>query len=477
MTEARDVDFGVTVSWGIVAQFTMALIGFVGTIVFARILGPTEFGGFYLLFALVKLADRPVAGVARAVKKRLSEAGTPAGELIGTGLLVYGLTGTVGVVGALLAEELLINYTGMPEAGIAFVALFLSLGLFELLQKVFSATGIVGKPLWIDTLRSLLTFPAQLGLVLFGLGSAGMAFGLVTATVIVLPLTGWFIATRPVFPSIEHVSSVYEFAKYSIPNSFLNKTFRQYDTLLLGFILSQGAAGQYEVAFKLTIPATFVAGAMGSGLLARVSNLSTAGEAFAQDVSNSLSYASIIAVPLFFGAVAIPKPVVVTAYGSQYVPAAGLLAGLALFQLIVSQSRVLWAAIEGLDRPDWTMRVNAAVVAFNIVSGFILTLEYGIIGVVVATVAAELIRYVAYAWFLESNFDIQLLTKPFGKQFIAGVIMFVSVELSNYYIPVHSWHHLAYLLVIGGTVYFGSLTIISPQLRHTVQSITRSAFQ
>lgn len=477
MTEARNIDFGVTVSWGVIAQFTMAVIGFVGTVVFARILGPTEFGGFYLLFALVKLADRPVAGVARAVKKRLSEAGAPTGELFGAGLSMYVLAGVIGVVGTLLAEDSIVNYTGMPEAGTAFIALFLVLGLFELLQKVFSATGVVGKPLWIDTLRSLLTFPAQLGFVLLGLGSAGMAYGLVTATVITLPFLWWFLEARPLFPTCEQIKSIYEFGRYSIPNSLLNKTFRQYDTLLLGFLLSQGAAGQYEVAFKLTLPATFVAGAIGSGLMARVSNLSTAGEAFAQDVSNSLSFASIIAIPLFFGALAIPEPVVVTTYGEQYLPAASLLAGLALFQLLVSQGRVLWAAIEGLNRPDWTMRVNTVVVALNIVSGYILTLEFGIVGVVIATIITEFIRYVANAWFLAVNFDIQLLTKPLQRQILAGAIMFVSVEMMTYHVPMHSWHLLATILLTGGIVYFGSLAVISPRFRHTIQSITKSAVQ
>jgi O-antigen/teichoic acid export membrane protein len=475
MTEARNVDFGVTVSWGVIAQLTMAAVGFVGTILFARILGPAEFGGFYLLFALVKLADRPIAGVARAVKKRLSEASAPTAELFGAGLLMYVLTGAIGVAVVVLTEDLIVDYTGMPEAGIAFIALLLVLGLFVLSQNVFAATGLVGKPMWIDTLRSLLTFPAQLALVLLGLGSAGMAFGLVAATVLVLPITWWFIETPPTVPSRTQFKSIYEFARYSVPNSFLNKTFRQYDTLLLGFLISQGAAGQYEVAFKLTIPATFVAGAVGSGLMARVSNLATAGEEFMQDLINSLSFASIIAIPLFFGALAIPEAIVVTAYGAEYLPAASLLAGLALFQLFASQNRVLWAAIEGLDHPEWTMRVNTVIVVLNIITGYLLTLEYGIIGVVISTVATEFVRYLAYAGFLRSDFELELLPTALRRQLVAGVVMLGAVQGANYYVQVQSWYHLAILLCIGGLVYFGSLTLISPHFRDTAESITRSA--
>ncbi len=73
MSEAAKTSLSRETLGGTIAQFVMAAIGFVGTVVFARWLGPSAFGGVYLLFALVKFADRPMNGWSQAAKKRLSE--------------------------------------------------------------------------------------------------------------------------------------------------------------------------------------------------------------------------------------------------------------------------------------------------------------------------------------------------------------------------------------------------------------------
>ncbi|MFB9806428.1 hypothetical protein ACFFQF_14640 [Haladaptatus pallidirubidus] len=68
MVEATDVSLGGETAKALVAKFTLAASGFVATILFARELGPTAFGGYYLLFALTKIADRPLNGWASASK-------------------------------------------------------------------------------------------------------------------------------------------------------------------------------------------------------------------------------------------------------------------------------------------------------------------------------------------------------------------------------------------------------------------------
>lgn len=61
---------------------------FVATILFARILGPTEFGSYSFLIAVTMVITRPVFGVTKAVMKRTSKAGSDQRELFGLQLLV-----------------------------------------------------------------------------------------------------------------------------------------------------------------------------------------------------------------------------------------------------------------------------------------------------------------------------------------------------------------------------------------------------
>ena len=68
---AGEADFGLEISRGVLAKFAMAGIGFVGSVVFARVLGPGGYGLFYLILTLVNVLDNPVTGWGVACKKRI----------------------------------------------------------------------------------------------------------------------------------------------------------------------------------------------------------------------------------------------------------------------------------------------------------------------------------------------------------------------------------------------------------------------
>ena len=476
MTDASQVSLGGETVKATLAKLTMAAAGFVGTILFARILGPTAFGGFYLLLSLVKLADRPLAGWGSAAKKRFSESTTSGQEILGAQLLANILGVVVVVVVAFALGSLLRSYTGLATAPVLFVLMFTALSLFEPLHQLINARGLVGAATWIDALRSYLTLPLQLGFVLAGFGAAGMVFGLTGATVLVIPVQYYYIRTLPRVPTTETLRSLGRFARYSIPTSYFSTVYDRFDVLLLGALLTQGAAAQYEVAAKLTLPATFVATAAASGLMARVSNLSSKGESVGQDVTNTLAFSSILAIPLFFGALAMPRNIVVTFYGGEYAEAATLLVGIALYRLVRTQSVPLVQAANGIDRPDAYMRISGIALVFNVIAGVGLTLLFGAIGVVIATIAAEVLIYAAMARIVDRELEgFELFPRTLFEQFGAAVVMYLVVVALHGFVPVRSWVDLVLLVGFGAITYGIVLLAVSSQLRLTIGSVLRGS--
>lgn len=476
MTDASQVSLGGETAKATIAKLTMAAAGFVGTVLFARILGPTAFGGFYLLLSLVKLADRPLAGWGSAAKKRFSEATTSESEILGAQFLVNVAAVAVAVVVAFALADPLRSYTGLPGAPVLFVALFVAVSLFEPLHQLVNARGLVGAATWIDALRSYLTLPLQLAFVLAGFGAAGMAFGLTAATMLVIPVQLYYVRMLPVVPTAGTLRSLGEFARYSIPTSYFSTVYDRFDILLLGALLTQGAAAQYEVAAKLTLPATFVASAAASGLMARVSNLSSKGRPVAKDVTNTLAFASVLAVPIFFGALAMPRPLVVTFYGGEYAEAATLLVGIALYRLVHTQNVPLVQTANGLDRPEAYMRVSGLALAFNVAAGVVLTLWLGAIGVVIATIAAEVLIYAAMARVVRRELDeVALLPRTLLEQVGAAVVMYLVVVALHGVVPVRSWVDLVVLVGVGAATYGVVLLAVSSQLRLTIGSVLRGS--
>lgn len=465
------MSLGVEVSKSLVAKVIGAGFGFVGTIIFARALGPTDFGGYYLLLSLVQLAERPASGIENASRKRYSEIDSPRDELLG---VQFGFNlASVLAVGAILValRPYLVSYTGLEFAAVLFVLLYITRVTFSSLQSFLNAVGKLGLQTWIDTARSVVTFGFQLGLVLLGLGATGMALGLAGATFLSSGVTYYWIRRVPSLPTRSTLRSVWRFARYSTVSALVGKAYDRFDVLLLGLLATPAVAAYYEVAYKLTVPAMFVGGLVSSGLMVKVSDLHSQGESVATDITNTTAFASLFSVPIFFGALAISETVIVTAYGADYEAAAALLVGLALYRVLQTQTAVMVSAVNGLDLPEMEVRASVAALTLNVVLGVALYFQFGAIGVVIATVVAEALRYLVLSSVVASRTDARLVPRLLLHQLFAGVLLFAVVTVARDHISVRSWVEFVFLLLLGGSVYFVALTGLSHHFRLTVRSI------
>ncbi|WP_435154301.1 oligosaccharide flippase family protein [Haladaptatus sp. DFWS20] len=474
MTEATDVNLGGETAKATIAKFAMAATGFFASILFARELGPTMFGGYYLLFGATKLADRPLTGWATASKKRFSEDTTKRREIVGAQFLFNAIWILVAATVALWLADDLRSYSGLTMAPLLFVILIVSESNYESFDRVLKARGQIGIATWIDALRSYLTLPLQVVFVfvLAGYGADGMVYGLAGATGLMFPFVLYYLRVRPAVPSLDTLYSLIRYARYSIPSDFFATLYNRLDVILLGVLLVPATAANYEVAAQITMPATFVATLAGSGLMPRVSKLSNEGKMVGQEVTNTIAFASILAIPIFFGALSIPEKLIATVYGPKYSLGASLVVGIAAYRFVSTQTTPLSQTMNGLDRPDVNMRISSIALAANVVLGTVLTLWFGPIGVVVATVVAESFIYVSTAYLLKREIpSVELLPRPLRAQAAVGALMFFFVSAADHVIVVSSWLDLGFLLAVGATTYVSALLVVSTELRTTVGGI------
>jgi len=456
---------------GTTAKFVIAAIGFAGTIIFGRLLGPTSFGAYYELLSLSQVGARPVAGWAGAAKKRFSEAGNRTQEIVGANYLgtILWVLGTLALV--ITLSPLLEEYAGVKSASLLIALMLAPLAVFESLNVLVTGTGRVGTTKWIDALRSLLTFGTQLVLVVLGFGVFGMTVGFGVATLVTVPILVWYLKIRPSVPSQKTVKSMWSYAKYSIPTGVVGMTYEQFDILLLGALFTSDVTGQYKAVAVLTLPAFFVSEVASDGLMSKVSHNHSRGEAISNDISNVLAFASIVSLPLLFGGAAVIEPLVTTVFGPNYADATKFFLPLAVARVISTQTFPLYQAIEGIDRPDISFRIGLISLTVNVVIGIILALEIGPVGVVYATLIAESFQYVLYHWTLSRNTtNIRFLTRPFAEQLVASVIMYLVVHGLRTEVAVTGWMSLVGVIVVGGMIYFAILAVVSRQLRETVRA-------
>ena len=465
-----DINVGLEVFKGFSGKIAQAALGFVGTIVFARVLGPTGFGAFYFLQSIVFILDRPIKGTGTALTKRISEADAPRTEFVGTGIIVV-LMGTILVLPVVVLNRWLTAFTGVENASLVFIALFVSVSTFFISQRLMEGLGFIGAKVWVDTVRSALTLAAQLAFVLNGYGAAGMGYGLAAGTIISAGIGARFVGIRPELPSYSTLRAVGGYAKYSIPGSLVGKVYGRIDTLILGTLTTGAFVGYYEVGLKLSLPAMFLSGAIASALFPQVSNLDSRDEDVSMDIQNAISYTSVLGIPILFGAMAIPEVILVTAYGTAYRAAVPFLIGLVAVQVLSSQVTVYNNALQGLNFPDLSMRLQILGLVVNTSAAVGALLLFGPFGVVVGSILAESVQYLYSSHLVRQKVSVARISRPLLEQISAGTVMFVTLRTVSSLVGFQSVVQVVSFVGFGGGVYFSLLYLISANFRLTVGSV------
>ncbi|WP_408957579.1 lipopolysaccharide biosynthesis protein [Natrinema sp. 74] len=424
MTNAANVSFGLETLKGVSAKLAMYGFGFVATAYFARELGPATFGGFFLLLSVVQFANRIPHGIGGACQKRLAETETSNDELLGLTLGVWVASGLVVALLAVAGRAHLTAYTGVSNAASLGVGLFVAISLFLPLQFLLAGTGKFGVTNWIDLLREIVKTGLQFGLVALGFGVTGMTAGFVAATLLTVPVILFFLGVRPSLPSRDTAAYVWEYARYNVPSNVVGKAYTRFDIFLLGAIGLTAGVGYYEVALSLTGLATLISGVVMDGLISKTSNLSSRGRSIADSVTATISYTSVIAIPMLVLVAFLGEPIVRAVYGAEYLAAVPYLLGIAAYRVVQTQREPLDSAVKGMGRPDAVFRISTVTVAVNFVLGVALVLTVGAIGVVVATVVAETVRCLLLHRALRRNDTVvPVFPAPLRAQFRSALAM------------------------------------------------------
>ena len=450
------------------SQLVMAATGFVGIMVFARVLGDTGLGAYRTVFAAAFFLTQFTNGVAGAIGKRVSEAETDPSEYFGFGLLFHAALTAVVALLYVVSGPFIASFFGSMELAAGVVFIVATLGLFNLASSTYAGLGKPGLSTWFDSLRSVLTLLLQVAFILLGFRAFGVVVGLALATLLTGALAVAATRVRPAVPSRETSDRIVSFARYSVPSSLVTSLYNSADIIFIRWFSGTGAVGFYSAANQLGMPAAMFAGSIQRALLVKSSGLSSKGEAVLSDLENAVSYSGLIGIPLLFGALAMPNALMVTVFGGDFSGGGTALVGLSIFHVLDAYKKAFDAVLSGTDRPQLTFRTNLIVACVHVVVAVVLGSRYGLLGVIAATVAAEALRLTQYQLYARQYFDGFVLPRPVLEQVASAMAMYVAVEAVLLRVAITGWVPLVAVVGLGVVVYFVALLGLSSHFRHTL---------
>jgi O-antigen/teichoic acid export membrane protein len=439
-------------------QIAITFIGFFSTMYFAHAVGADVLGAFFLFMAYFSIIGLMTdGGLGGAAVKRISE-----GEEPDAYFSAFVVLRSVFVTVILLLLIAFHRYFVELNSSGTFIWLLIAL-IVSLLQGAVSSgimgCGKIGISATAGFIDNILRILFQVIAVFLGYGVAGLAGGFVTGMFVGSLVQLRFFDLHFVRFGWKHLKSLFSFSFWSFLISGGSLVFMYFDTLMIGYYMSNADVGVYRVVLQFTSLAAFTTNALRSALWPRVSRWDKIGETglIEKSLSRAFTYSLILAIPLFVGGALLGNKLLYFFYGAEFENYPTLMI-LFLVQNVNIFQYFFITYLSAMNQLKELFMITVAAVAANIALNALLIPIMGIPGAAVATLVTMAIHAILAGKILSRGITIRLERGSLLNIFKASVVMGLVVGGYRLIVPLSSVWVALVPVVLGGVVY-GALVL------------------
>jgi O-antigen/teichoic acid export membrane protein len=467
---------GFHLLWGLVLS---TVISAVGTIIIARLLGPDNMG----LYAIALAAPNLIAtfrdwGVTTAMIKYSAEYNSENDVAKVRSVFVSGLAFEI-IVGlalsvlSLVLSGALAGFYGRPALIqlIQIASLFILTGaLVATASAAFTGLEKMHLNSVMLIIQSVVKTAMILLFVILGLGTLGAVVGfslggLVAGVAgVLLIYTMYRSLSKPTNGKLEFFKTIKTMLKYGLPVSigailagFLTQF---YSTVTFIFVTDNSLIGNHSVATNFVVLITFFATPVTTMLFPAFSKLDAKKdrEVLKNVFQYSVKYAALIVVPVTAMVMALAQPAIGTIFEDKYVQAPLYLALLSITYLLSAfGSLSIGNLINGQGYTKYNLKLTLLTVAIGFPLSYILISQFGIIGLIVASIIVGLPSFFMSLRFIKKNFGVSLdwvsSAKILFSSGAAAILTYLSITQLPFSNPI--------LLILGVFIFTISFLLLA----------------
>jgi O-antigen/teichoic acid export membrane protein len=457
------------------SQVVISVAGFASRFAIGYFLGEAVLGQYAVAVGL-GFFWLPLAGmaVARATTKYVSE-GTAPGAYLAAGFLANaGIAATTGV--AILAGGTLLG-VAFPDSSVPFVTvlaaqkelvagLAVAAILFQTAMEGLAGLHMVEYQGGLAALERMVRTTGQLAFILAGVGLFGLLVGHVFSLLLVAVLAVLLYDVGFARPRREHFERLFGYSRFGWASTFQGRVFGWMDVIVLSLFVTDGQIGIYEAAWGLGSLLATVSASVRSSLFPEISELA-ANEEFDRIrnvLGEGIVFSGVFVIPGLFG-VAIMGERVLRVYRPSFGRGAGILVILVLAYVADVYGSQFVSALNAVDRPDVTYRINLLFIGLNLVLNVGLVWQFGWYGAAVATAVSATVRSVLAIWRVNEFIGRPAVpVRAIGWEVVASAGMAVALWLVLPFAP-GSRAFTVVLVLFGAGVYATLLVALSSLVR------------
>lgn len=455
------------------------------SILVARLLGPENYGLYTVALIapsfLIAFSD---LGISPALTRfsaslRSEGKGQKAAALIKAGITFkLALSLILAVTLFLLSETIAIHILKRPGIGplVRFTALYLvGQAVLVTVDSTFIGLDKMENSSFLMNIQAVTKAGASILLIILGLGAIGATLGLGLGFLLAagIGITLLFLRTYPTLYRHGHSENIGFFqglklmVSYGIPlylSSLMFSLLVQYRSLILALFVSNTEIGNYTTAMNFSVLITLLTYPIAASLFPAFSKLSI--EKYRSSVEKmfrlSVKYTSLLVIPASLALAVLSKDIVYALYGPMYQLAPGYLAVYAMTFLCTGLGMlVISSFFNGQGDTRVTLSINLINLTVSAPLAVILTLLYGVPGLLASIVTSQLLSTVYGLSLARRKYMVSLdwfssLRTGIASLFPA-MLVYVFLRFAPLSTPIHR-------LVAGGSLYLISFLVFAPLL-------------
>ncbi len=451
---------GRAAKWNVSASICVRVLGFLTTIILARILGPEEFGLFALAFVVIDgFGLFKSLGFESALVQRKDDNPVAAD----TAFFIIPLMGLVMYLVLVLATPYLAK--GLDSADLADVLKYLGLIFivntltrvpYSLLEKRMQ----FGKRAIADIIAQLFYSAVALTMGIMGFGVWSLVWGYLSMSLSKLVATWYMVDWRPKFRFDLHMAiDMFHFGKYMFLGSVLYFLSSNFDRIVVGRELGVGILGVYAIAYNFADLINALLGYKVSEILFPAfsklqDNLYNLKSAYLRVVKVLL----IIVFPYSMGLLFLGGEFLQTIFGEKWIqaiPVLQILSGISVMHIFIVSTK---SVFNGLKRPR--LALVTGIIRVSLYCLFIIPVgkAYGVKGVACMVVVSGMLA-TAFCMYKVSrmlSFTARELYDHLKPSIFATSYMVVAICAGKYLLEqVHAGHPVIFVscTILGVAVY------------------------
>ena len=258
--------------------------------------------------------------------------------------------------------------------------------------------------------------------------------------------------------------SLKPFLKIALPfgiTAIFIKLYQLGDTVILSLLSNEKELGWYSVAHKLVFAFEFIPLAIVASVFPAMSSYFTTDKEKMRQTFETSSYAlMLIALPIMFGGFALAKPMVLSLYGVEFLPAAGSLQLLLLSLLFLFLNYPLSSLLGAINKQRINMYFMGGAALLSIILNFIFVPIFGGVGAALALFVSLSLLFLAYIVYI-GRVEKLMLSRYFILLGRVTIVAFLTGIAAHWGLDAVPWW--ASLMIAGGmyTIFIFGLRFIT----------------